>query len=278
MRVNKVLAVTSVTACLVLSISSEAQAKNIESYDDYRMYCSPAAFQYGVQSPDCSRYKGIYENRLQEELEQRQIRRRSTQREASPEFKTKGYVGGSLGAFFPTGDIEGLGTLIDFVLGTNDFADNPDTELDTGFGGSLFAGAKFNKNFATDLEFTLFSGGTDIDDTSFSQWGIYLNPRLILPLSKKESSIAFYLSPGIGISKGKVSYDLPEATTDFLGTEEGLGLSLEDDTSFAWQIKAGVDFPFEERYKGFTQVRYVNPTGENTIDTVSTEVGFAVEF
>lgn len=171
-----------------------------------------------------------------------------------------------------------MGTLIDFVLETNDFANNPDTDLDTGFGGSLFAGARFNKNFATDLEFTLFSGGTEIDDTSFSQWGIYLNPRLILPLSKKSDSIAFYLSPGIGISKGKVSYDLPEATTDFLGTEEGLGLSLEDDTSFAWQIKAGVDFPVEERYKGFAQVRYVNPTGENTIDSVATEVGFAVEF
>jgi len=102
MRVNKGFTVTAVATCLLFSISGEAQAKNIDSYEDYRMYCSSAAFQYGVQSPDCSRYKGIYENRLQEELQQRQIRRRSTQRGASPEFKTKGYVGGSLGAFFPT--------------------------------------------------------------------------------------------------------------------------------------------------------------------------------
>ena len=225
-------------------------------------------------------YKPYYQNEIKEELQPHntnpdvnKIERRSTKRN-----DVSGYAGGSLGAFFPINDIEGLGTLVDYVLGTNNFEDNPDTELKTGFGGSLFAGVKFSDNFATDLEFTLFSGETEINDTSYSQWGIYINPRVILPLSKTKNSIAFFLSPGIGISKGKVSYDIPDSTAELLGTEEGLDLSLEDDLSFAWQVKLGIDLPFEEKFKSFVQVRYVNPIGENTIDVVSTELGFAIEF
>lgn len=265
---------------LVVANAALAQAQEINSYEDFQLYCSDAAYQYDVASPYCDDYKPYYQERIQEEIQPQnvnpdvnKIKRRSTRRN-----DVSGYVGGSLGAFFPIDDIEGLGTLIDFVLGTDDFKNNPDTDLETGFGGSLFAGAKFNTNFATDLEFTLFSGETEIDDTSYAQWGIFLNPRLIFPLSKKDSGIAIYLSPGIGISKGKVSYDLPDSTAEFLGTEEGLDLSLEDDISFAWQVKLGIDLPFEERFKSFVQVRYVNHTGENTIDSVSTELGFAIEF
>ena len=151
-------------------------------------------------------------------------------------------------------------------------------DLDTGFGGSLFAGAKFNKNFATDLEFMLTGGGTEFDEVGYSQWGIFLNPRFILPLSKKDNAVALFLSPGLGISKGKISYDFTDADAEALGTEEGLSISLEDDLSFAWQVKLGLSVPFSNRYSGFTQVRYVNPTGENTIDLFSTEVGLTIEF
>ena len=60
----------------LLTIPNMAQAKDIESDRDYRDYCSPAAYQYGIQSPDCDRYHGIYKNRLQQQSQQRQIRRR----------------------------------------------------------------------------------------------------------------------------------------------------------------------------------------------------------
>ena len=295
-----------------------AQAKDLESYQDYRDYCSPAAYQYGIQSSDCDRYKGIYENRLLEETEQRQIRRNATKEKSdtNQDNRIKGYVGASLGAFFPTEDVKliefdeeeiiesfigaelselGLSIeeldpeLIDAIieselglsnlgLSADDLREISTIDLDTGFGGSLFAGAKFNKNFATDVEFMLIGGGTEFDEVGYSQWGIFLNPRFIQPLSKKENSVALFLSPGVGISKGKINYDLTDADAEALGTEEGLSVSLEDDISFAWQVKLGLSVPFNDRYSGFTQVRYVAPTGENTVDFLGTEIGLNFEF
>ena len=299
-----------------------AQAKDIESYEDYRDYCSPAAYQYGIQSSDCDRYRSIYENRRLEETKQseQRPRRRDANKETSDtnqNNRIKGYVGGSLGAFFPTEDVEliefdeneiienfveselgssieeleselglsveeleselglsfakivelesGLTTdeiieselgLSELGLSADDLREISTIDLDTGFGGSLFAGAKFNKNFATDIEFMLIGGGTEFDEVGYSQWGIFLNPRFIQPLSKKENSVALFLSPGVGISKGKINYDLTDADAEALGTEEGLSVSLEDDISFAWQVKLGLSVPFNDRYSGFTQVRY----------------------
>ena len=310
----------------LLTAPNIALAKDIESYKDYQDYCSPAAYQYGIQSSDCDRYRSIYENRFQEDSEQRQIRRREAteKSDTNQSNRIKGYVGGSLGAFFPTEDVEliqfdeneiienfieselgipieelesdlGLSVeeldpefrnfiieselgLSELGLSADDLREISKIDLDTGFGGSLFAGAKFNKNFATDLEFMLTGGGTEFDEVGYSQWGIFLNPKFILPLSKKENSVAIFLSPGLGISKGKINYDLTDADAEALGTEEGLSISLEDDLSFAWQVKLGLSVPFSNRYSGFTQVRYVNPTGENTIDLFSTEVGLTIEF
>lgn len=309
----------------LLTIPNLAQAKDIESYEDYRNYCSAAAYQYGIQSSDCDRYQDIYENRLQQELEQRQIRRRKTEeatKDITQNNRIKGYIGGSLGAFFPTEDAElfdeneiienfieselGLSveefesdfeiSIDDLDQGSKDFfleseladaniglsaaqvRELMSLDLETGFGGSLFAGAKLNRYFATDLEFMLLGGGTESDDTNYSQWGIFLNPRLILPLSQKKNTVALFLSPGIGISKGEIDFEIADTDADSLGIEEGLRISVEDDLSFAWQIKLGLAVPFGDRYNGFTQVRYVNPTGDNTIDLISTEAGFAVEF
>ena len=318
--------VASLAVLGLLTIPNMAQAKDIESYQDYRDYCSPAAYQYGIQSPDCDRYRSIYEQRYLQESEQRQIRRRDTTQtsDTNQNNRIKGYVGGSIGAFFPTEDVEliefdedeiienyieselrvsaeefesdfGLSVeeldseARDFIiesefglpelgLSADDLREISTIDLDTGFGGSLFAGAKFNKNFATDLEFMLTGGGTEFDEVGYSQWGIFLNPRLILPFSKKDNAVALFLSPGLGISKGKIDYDLTDADAEALGTEEGLSISLEDDLSFAWQVKLGLSVPFSNRYSGFTQVRYVNPTGENTIDLFSTEVGLTIEF
>lgn len=331
MIVKQSLIFSSIAALTVLSLPVKANADTkIKSYEDYRLYCSPQAFRYQVQSSDCSLYQNIYENRLQQELKQQPVRRR-TQKKANAKFKTKVYVGGSIGAFFPTEDVEliefdedevienffesefglsieeleaetglsfeeirelveaeiGLSTneIIESQLGLSSLGLSSEQlreiaslDLDTGFGGSLFVGGRFDRNFATDLEFMIFGGGTELDEVNFSQWGIFLNPKFIQPLSSKDRSVSLFISPGIGISKGKVNYELTDADAEALGTEEGLSVSLEDDISFAWQIKLGLSIPFDEKYSSFTQVRYINPTGENTIDSLSTEIGFAVEF
>ena len=255
----------------LLTIPKVAQAKDIESYEDYRNYCSPAAYQYGIQSSDCDRYQDVYENRFQQELKQQKIRRIKTEitNNIQESNRIKGYIGGTLGAFFPTEDKNNF-------FGLN--GDIDDLNLNTGFGGSLFAGAKFNKYFATDLEFMLLGGEAEFDgefdelfdELDYSQWGIFLNPRLMLPLSQRKNAVTLFLSPGLGISKGEVDWKL-----DFADASRN---SVEEDVSFTWQVKLGVSIPVGERYSGFTQVRYVNPVEEETIDLISTEAGFAVEF
>lgn len=272
MLIKKNLVVSLVATSGLLTIPQVALAKNIVSYEDYRNYCSPAAYQYGIQSSDCDRYQGIYENRLQQELNQQQnIRRRNkeTANDIQEKNRIRSYVGGSFGAFFPTEDKGDF-----FDLGS----DLGELNLNTGIGGSLFAGAKFNKYFATDLEFILLGGGAEFDnvldeffdDLDYSQWGILINPRLILPLSSQKNAVALFLSPGLGISKGEVDWELDG--------DDDTRRSIEEDISFTWQVKLGLSVPFGDRYSGFTQVRYVNPVEDNTIDSISTEAGFAVEF
>ncbi len=58
--------IASIVAILgLLTMPKMVQAKDIESYEDYRNYCSPAAYQYGIQSPNCDRFQNIYEHRFQ---------------------------------------------------------------------------------------------------------------------------------------------------------------------------------------------------------------------
>lgn len=292
MIVKNGFVVTSVVTGLLLCMPSQVKANQINSYEDYKLYCSPHVYLYGAQSPYCNQYDEIYKNRLQEELNQQQNRRRDTQQEnnsAKQADQIRGYVGGSLGAFFPTESVELIkGGTIDeeeiideeeTILGVP-ISEIREIDLNTGFGGSLFVGAKLDKNIGTDLEFVLLGGGTEFDDLGYSQWGLFINPRFILPLTNQENSIFFFVSPGLGLSKGKLNYDIPDEVAEELGTEEGLSVSLEDDISFTWQIKLGLSFPLDERgrWRGFTQGRYVNPTGENTINVLSAEVGVALEF
>jgi hypothetical protein len=44
----------------LLIMPNMAQAKDIENYEDYRLYCGAAAYQYGVQSSDCDKFKSTY--------------------------------------------------------------------------------------------------------------------------------------------------------------------------------------------------------------------------
>ena len=217
-----------------------AQAKDIESYQDYRDYCSPAAYQYGIQSSDCDRYRSIYENRLQQETKQQQIRRRDAKieertRERKSSKKTTGYIGATIGAFFPDADV-----------------------LDTGFGVSLFGGAKFNKYFATDLEIDLLGGGTEVSGIAYGIFAAFINPRFIFPFDEKEDSAYAYLSPGIGISA--------------LGVGDG-DVTVNDDTRLTWQAKAGIAVPVSKKLDILGQVRYASQFEEDTVDFFGTEIG-----
>ena len=229
----------------LLTAPNIALAKDIESYQDYQDYCSPAAYQYGIQSPDCDRYRSIYENRSQQELEQRQIRRRDTKirnrtRENQSSKGTTGYLGATIGAFFPDADA-----------------------LDTGFGISLYGGAKFNQYFATDLEIDLLGGGTEISGIAYGVFAAFINPKFIFPFDKQENSASVYFSPGIGISA--------------LGVGDG-DVTVNDDTRLTWQAKAGISVPVSRKLDILGQVRYASQFEEDTVDFFGTEIGLNFEF
>ena len=235
----------------LLTIPNMAQAKDIESYQDYRDYCSPAAYQYGIQSSDCDRYRNIYENRFQQESEQRQIRKRDTTQtsDANQNKRIKGYVGGSLGAFFPDADLS--------LFGINSI------DINTGFGVSFYGGAKFNKYFATDIEIALLGGGIDISDLDYGVFAAFINPRFIIPLEDSNNSVALFLSPGIGISQASI------------GNSDAI---LLDDYRFTWQAKTGISIPITKKLSTFGQVRYASQTEEDTVDFFGTEIGLNFEF
>ena len=238
--------IASIFAILgVLTIPNIAQAKDIESYQDYQDYCSPAAYQYGIQSRDCDRYRNIYENRFQQELEHRQIRRRNTEtekrtRENQSSQGTIGYIGVTLGAFFPNADA-----------------------LNTGFGASIYGGAKFNQYFATDLEIDLLGGGTEISGIAYGVFAAFVNPKFILPFDEQESSASVYFSPGIGISA--------------LGIGDG-DVTVNDDTRLTWQVKAGISVPVSKRLDILGQIRYASQFEEDTVNFFGTEIGLNLEF
>ena len=224
---------------------SIAQAKDIESYEDYRDYCSPAAYQYGIQSSDCDKFKDIYEERYRQELNQQQPQRRNTESKKNDdndknEYGISGYVGTTLGLFFPNDD-----------------------SVNTGFGGNLYVGAKFNPYFGTDLETLSGLGSTDFGD-NYWFWGLFLNPRLIIPLENKPNSSSLYISPGIGISEAIHGDDIFEL--------------YSDGVHFTWQIKGGLSFPISRKFDLFGQLRYANQTGDNAVDFFGTEIGVDFQF
>lgn len=227
---------------LVVANAALAQAQEINSYEDFRLYCSDAAYQYDVASPDCDDYKPYYQERIQEEIQPQntnpdvnKIKRRSTRRN-----DVSGYVGGSLGAFFP--DMDGF---------------------NTGIGSSTFIGARWNQYLATDLEFIYLSGGTELDGLNYSAYGLAINPRFIIPFTKASNSASIFVSPGLGLS-------LAEYNTYYI--------DIEDEIRLTWQIKAGFTIPVGNKYNILLQGRYVDQFEKGTISIFSTELGFSVNF
>lgn len=177
----------------------------------------------------------------EDEVAQRTRPRRVRTRRRASDFR-KFYVGGTLGAFFPS-------TFEDFPEIDND-GEGEDIDFDTGFGGSIYGGYKFSKFIGADLEFLLFGGGAEPFDSNYGSFGIFLNPRFTygFNLDNLDRSPYIFVSPGLGIAGVGFSDDLEDTLDD-----------NDIDTSasgFALQIKAGVGYPFSELIDIFTQVRY----------------------
>lgn len=164
---------------LVVANAALAQAQEINSYEDFQLYCSEAAYQYDVASPYCDDYKPYYREQIQEEIQPQntkpdvnKIERRSTERN-----DVSGYAGLTLGAFYP---------------------DNESVE--TGGGEVLFVGGRWNRYLATDLELIAFTGGGELFDPDYSVLALAINPRLIIPFNNSYNSATIFISPGIGVS------------------------------------------------------------------------------
>lgn len=174
-----------------------------------------------------------------------------------------GYAGATFGIFFPDFDED------------SDIFSGSDTDINDGFGGSLFGGVKFNQYLATDLEFVAFAGDIDsdldVDDENYNVTSVFLNPRFILPLNDKDNSLDLFLSPGIGFST--LTSRVEDEVGDFDSTT-----TIEDDTRFAWQVKGGASVPISSKFSILGQLRYASQTGDDAIDYFATEVGVEFDF
>ena len=235
------ISTTIITISTLLVTSTVAQAKEIKNHDDLRSYCSQAVSQYNIKDLDCNNSTTVLKlenNVLSAKRDAFTLVRRQTRR-TSKSYGVKGYIGISPGLFFPNLD------------------------LNTGFGGGIYGGIRFNKNFAADIELNAFGGEVEDSILTYGVFAGFINPRFIFPFSEREKSLAIYISPGIGFS--------------------GIGAVSQEDiaaarTHFAWQVKSGIAFPFSSKLSGFGQVKYINQTGDSTVDFLGTELGLNFEF
>ena len=143
-----------------------------------------------------------------------------------------------------------------------------DNILNTGVGGSIFGGAKFNKNFGLDLEAGLLGGGTVFDDVDYSVFAVFLNSRIILPLSSENDKTAIFLSPGIGFSRASID-----------GSINGQSVDISDDTRFSLQGKVGFNYKTSKNGNLFLQLRYAAQVAdEDTVSFFLPEIGFMFDF
>lgn len=171
------------------------------------------------------------------------------------------YAGVTLGVFFVS-ELDGI-EIIEADL------DIEVIDPDTGFGGSIYAGYRLSHIIGLDLEGYLLGGGAEPEDSNFSSFGLFVNPRFFLPLGSNSLKAPYlFASPGVGL----VGIGFGEEIDDF----------VEDpDTAFAFQIKVGGGLPLSESFDVIGQIRYVNALGiypeengdDGNLSTVGLEVG-----
>lgn len=172
------------------------------------------------------------------------------------------YAGGTLGVFFVS-ELDGI-EIIEEDLDLDAIDPN------TGFGGSLFAGYRFSHILGADIEGYIFGGSAEPEDSNFSSLGLFINPRLFLPLGSNSLKAPYlFASPGVGIVG--------------IGFGDEIDDIVEDpDSAFAFQLKAGAGLPLSESFDVIGQIRYVNAQNiypeengdEGNLSTVGLEVGF----
>jgi len=255
LRNTLIVALLSITS---LSLCSPVEAQSIRTLKDYVNNCIPEEEDQEV-SEECDRLKEANQSPELDEVEDSRQEEQSSQKKSGG---ISGYAGTTLGVFFP--DIDESSAV---------FPGN-DTDVNTGFGSSIYGGIRFSRYLATDLELSAFSGDIDSDideDEDYAIFSLFLNPRFTLPLTGKKNSIALYLSPGIGVSQ--LASSLEDEVEDFDRTT-----IIEDDTRFTWQIKTGVSVPVSSKFSVLAQFRYASQTGDNALDYIGTELGANFDF
>ncbi|GAB4539318.1 MAG: hypothetical protein Tsb0014_29650 [Pleurocapsa sp.] len=270
--------IASFFTAITLSSFSVAQAEEVTTLSDYRddnlTESQWVLSQENSQEPNLpNSIENAQQSSESEEIEDTDLespdreRKREIDQEDQEDQEEKsggisGYAGATFGIFF-----------ID-VDESRPFFTGNDTDVNTGFGGSLFSGIRFNRYLATDIEISAIGGDIDSDldeDESYTMWSLFLNPRFTLPLTSKKNSVSLYLSPGIGVSQFSSSVEDEIADLDRTTT-------IEDDTRFVWQIKGGVSVPVSKKFSVLAQLKYISQTGDNAIDYWGPELGINFDF
>ena len=261
---------TTILTTIILSCPAGVLAQESKVPEDQNCIFAQDSYQ---ENSDCDLtqtegglQQALKSSQLDDELDSRNKDSSPRERRSRKDTKSnriRGYAGATLGVFFPDVDEDR-----DLFTGNN-------TDVNDGFGGSIFAGAKFNKNLAADLEFVAFAGDIDsdqdVDDENYNVTSVFLNPRFILPLNDKDNSLDLYLSPGIGIST--LVSRVEDEVGDFDSTT-----TIEDDTRFTWQVKGGASVPVSSKFSILGQLRYASQTGDDAIDYFATKAGVEFDF
>lgn len=234
MKIKTLVLGSLLAFCLPLAAEAQMTSETSESYENYQISCNSNSEYYDPTNPECDsfdvNYEADSESKGYDEYSQRRTRR--SRRSSSTDDVKRPYAGASLGIFFPEGD------------------------LNTSFGGSVFGGYKFTPYVSGEGEFLFFFGGIDepagiqLPDDNYSVLGFLANAKFEYPLKQGSSkSPVGFVTPGIGFARAEAN---------------------GSDTKFAFQVKAGVEFPVKEKYDLFAQGRYINI---DDFDTFSVEGG-----
>ncbi|GAB4523631.1 MAG: hypothetical protein Tsb0014_01410 [Pleurocapsa sp.] len=236
MKLTTILSGTVVALCMPFA----AQAQDLDTYEDYQNACKSISECDSFQVTD--EYADS-ESSLQ--VDNSEIAQRSRRSRSSRSYD-KYFAGFNLGLFLPEGG------------------------FNLGFGGSVYGGYMFNKNFGGDLEFLFAFGGLDDGydgfgnvDGNYSYLGFYVNPRYEIPFSRDGRTKAFGAF-GLGLLRTGFNYDY-----DFFGNRLEIDGS---DTDFSYQLKGGVMFPLGKKMDAVGQIRVIE------FDVVSFEGGLKFGF
>lgn len=220
---------------LATGLPVAVQAQDVNDYENYRVACDSGA--------ECNDFQVNYEQSDGDKVAQ--TRRTRPRRTRSSSLDSKYYVGGTLGAFFPS-------EIDDFqvgVVGPGNVTNLETVDPGAGFGGSVYGGYQFSELIGADIEAFVFGGGAEPFDSSYTSYGFFINPRFTYTIDpNNDRSIYVFASPGIGLAGVNFGDDLSDA----------LGDDSDSGTGFALQVKAGAGYPVSDSIDIIAQARYFN--------------------